>query len=99
MHQAYFLTKSIILLCRSRGACPHADMPHVLFCYVICIVVDHQLLNVDNRTTSRQLNQIRNIFKYIGYSCLNKEFRHIYICILGIRYHKYCYKHVLIVNM
>ena len=23
-------------------------MPHILFCYVICIMVDHQRLNVDN---------------------------------------------------
>ena len=30
------------------GMTPCADMPHVPFCYVICILVDHHLLNVDN---------------------------------------------------
>ena len=28
------------------GQC--ADMPHMLFCYGMCIMVDDQLLNVDN---------------------------------------------------
>ena len=32
------------------GLC--ADMPHILSCYVICIRVDHQLLNVDNHYDS-----------------------------------------------
>ena len=34
----------------SAKAC--ADMPHIRFCYVICIMVDHQLLNIDNHYDS-----------------------------------------------
>ena len=41
----------IILLCRSRGACPHRGMrtcPTYCSAMLLCIMVDHELLNVDN---------------------------------------------------
>ena len=54
MHQAYFWTKLIIYFVGHEGhvckAC--ADMPHVLFCYFIRIIVNRQLLNVDNHYDS-----------------------------------------------
>ena len=57
-------------------------------CSDICIMVNHQLLNVDNHYDG--LIKYAIIVKYIGYSYLNKECWHVYIyIILGIRYHKY----------
>ena len=38
------------------------DIPLVLSCYVICIMVDHQLLNVDNHYDSLKGHCIE--FKY-----------------------------------
>ena len=52
-------------------------MPHVLFSYVTCFMVNHQLLNVDNHYDS--LIKYAIIVKYIGYFCLNKGCWHIYI--------------------
>ena len=74
---------------RVRPVCGYA--PHV-YCsamlYVLWLII----------SCLRELNQIRNIFKYIGYSCLNKECWHI-LYILGFRCHTYLYKHVIVVNM
>ena len=66
------MTASIVVSRRVRTC-----MPHVLYCYVICIMVNHQLLNVDNHYDS--LIKYAIIVKYIGYSCLNKQCWHIYI--------------------
>ena len=55
MHQAYFFRINTLFYFVGRegnvrievfGLC--VGMPHILFCYVICIMVDHQLLNIDN---------------------------------------------------
>ena len=54
MDQAYFRINILFYFVGREGhvrldVCGQcADMPHMLFCYVICIMVDHQLLNVDN---------------------------------------------------
>ena len=52
----YFVGRDVHVRIGVCGLC--AAMPHILFCYVICIMVDHRLLNVDNHNDS--LIKIRN---------------------------------------
>ena len=82
----------------ARGMSAYAMRTCSTYCSAMLYIyymVDYELLNVDTHYDS--LIKYAIFFFNIGYSCLNKECGHNYI--LSIRCHKYCYKHLIVVNM